>query len=102
MAMPPTCGLRTVDPAVIGRRTGRARHRFRSLAHPARRCHAAHAHTQILAYHDERVGELNADGRYKHIDVARLHPDDGRPALWSDTARAAREKFLSEHSARRG
>jgi 1,2-dihydroxy-3-keto-5-methylthiopentene dioxygenase len=52
--------------------------------------------SQILAEYGDRVAELNADGRYKYIDVARLQPDDSDPR-WPDTAKAARQKFLSEH-----
>jgi 1,2-dihydroxy-3-keto-5-methylthiopentene dioxygenase len=51
---------------------------------------------EILAGYADRIAELNADGRYKHIDVAQLHPDNSDPQ-WSDTAKAARVKFLSEH-----
>lgn len=51
---------------------------------------------EILAGYDDRIAELNNDGRYKFIDVARLYPDDSDPE-WPDTAKAAREKFLSEH-----
>ncbi|EID17344.1 cupin [Mycobacterium xenopi] len=50
----------------------------------------------ILAGYDDRIAELNADGRYQVIDVARLHPDDADPG-WPAVARAAREKFRSEH-----
>jgi 1,2-dihydroxy-3-keto-5-methylthiopentene dioxygenase len=57
---------------------------------------AATPNTEILANYHDHVAELNADGRYKHIDVARLQPDDSDPR-WLDTAKAAREKFLSEH-----
>jgi 1,2-dihydroxy-3-keto-5-methylthiopentene dioxygenase len=52
--------------------------------------------SDILANYRRQVGALNADGRYKHIDVACLRPDDSDPG-WPDTARVAREKFLSEH-----
>jgi 1,2-dihydroxy-3-keto-5-methylthiopentene dioxygenase len=52
--------------------------------------------TEILTGYHDYVAKLNADGRYKHIDVVRLQPDDGDPT-WPDTAKAAREKFLSEH-----
>jgi 1,2-dihydroxy-3-keto-5-methylthiopentene dioxygenase len=52
--------------------------------------------TEILAYYDDRVAALNADGRYRYIDVARLQPDDSDPQ-WPDKAKAARERFLSEH-----
>jgi 1,2-dihydroxy-3-keto-5-methylthiopentene dioxygenase len=51
---------------------------------------------EILADYHERIAELNADGRYTFVDVARLHPDDSDPG-WADLAKAAREKFRSEH-----
>lgn len=87
--------LRTEDPTVIGVELGGRGIVFdRWPTKPA--VDAATPSTEILAFHDELVGELNADGRYKHIDLARLHPDDG-DRLWLDTAKAAREKFLSEH-----
>lgn len=50
----------------------------------------------ILANYHERVEYLNADGRYKFIDVARLQPDDGDPE-WTAKAESARGRFLSEH-----
>ncbi len=52
---------------------------------------------QILAEHAEQVAAINADGRYRHIDVAALHPDHGDPQ-WPATAAAARSTFLAEHS----
>jgi 1,2-dihydroxy-3-keto-5-methylthiopentene dioxygenase len=57
---------------------------------------AATPTSEILAKYGNYLDELNADGRYKHIDVARLQPADG-DSRWLDTAKAAREKFLSEH-----
>jgi 1,2-dihydroxy-3-keto-5-methylthiopentene dioxygenase len=51
---------------------------------------------QILAEYADRVEALNRDGRYRHIDVAALQPDDNDPD-WHDTAIAARSKFLAEH-----
>jgi 1,2-dihydroxy-3-keto-5-methylthiopentene dioxygenase len=51
---------------------------------------------QILAEYADVVEGLNSDGRYKHIDVAALHPDDNDPG-WHDVATAARSKFLAEH-----
>lgn len=51
---------------------------------------------EILGHYRDRIGELDADERYRHIDVARIHPDDSDPQ-WPERARAAREKFLSEH-----
>ncbi|WP_306361755.1 acireductone dioxygenase [Nocardia sp. CC227C] len=50
----------------------------------------------ILAEYSGHIAELDADGRYKHIDVARIHPDDSDPE-WPAKAEAARTKFLDEH-----
>lgn len=50
----------------------------------------------ILTEYADRIAALNADGRYKHIDVARIHPDDADPE-WPAKAEAARTKFLDEH-----
>lgn len=54
------------------------------------------AGTDVLAAYGDHVADLNAHGRYKHIDVARFRPDDSDPD-WLSTAKTAREKFLSEH-----
>ncbi|MFQ6327008.1 1,2-dihydroxy-3-keto-5-methylthiopentene dioxygenase [Nocardia sp. CWNU-33] len=50
----------------------------------------------LLAEYADRVAELNAVGRYRHIDIARIHPDDANPE-WPQIAKGAREKFLNEH-----
>ncbi|MFD5174300.1 acireductone dioxygenase [Nocardia sp. NPDC058379] len=50
----------------------------------------------LLAHYAPQIGELNAAGRYEHIDVARIHPDDDNPE-WPATAAGARAKFLDEH-----
>jgi 1,2-dihydroxy-3-keto-5-methylthiopentene dioxygenase len=50
----------------------------------------------ILAEYADRVEALNRDGRYRHIDVATLQPDDNDPD-WHATAIAGRSKFLAEH-----
>ncbi|MEV6773463.1 cupin [Nocardia sp. NPDC051030] len=50
----------------------------------------------LLAEYTERINALNADGRYKFIDVARIHPDESDPE-WPAKAVAARTKFLDEH-----
>ena len=63
--------------------------------------HAGTPDSEILAHYTDCVAELNADSRYRHIDVARLHRGDADPR-WADKAKAAREKFLSEHFPRRG
>jgi 1,2-dihydroxy-3-keto-5-methylthiopentene dioxygenase len=51
---------------------------------------------QILAGHAEQVAAVNADDRYRRIDVAALHPDHGDPQ-WRAKAAAARSAFLAEH-----
>ena len=51
---------------------------------------------RILAEHAEQVAAINRDGRYRHIDVAALQPDETDPD-WRATAAAARSKFLAEH-----
>ncbi|MEU3012398.1 1,2-dihydroxy-3-keto-5-methylthiopentene dioxygenase [Nocardia asteroides] len=50
----------------------------------------------LLAHYAPQIGELNSTGRYEHIDVARIHPDDDNPE-WPATAAGARAKFLDEH-----
>ncbi|WP_280495197.1 1,2-dihydroxy-3-keto-5-methylthiopentene dioxygenase [Nocardia farcinica] len=57
---------------------------------------AALSSDDLLAHYADRIAALNADGRYRHIDVARIHPDDADPQ-WPQTARAARTKLLDEH-----
>ena len=32
---------------------------------------------ELLAHYAKHVAELNESGRYRHIDIARIHPDDG-------------------------
>ncbi|WP_327139506.1 1,2-dihydroxy-3-keto-5-methylthiopentene dioxygenase [Nocardia sp. NBC_01327] len=56
----------------------------------------ATATEDLLAEYDDRIKALNADGRYKFIDVARIHPDESDPE-WPAKAVAARTKFLDEH-----
>ncbi|MGW4330633.1 1,2-dihydroxy-3-keto-5-methylthiopentene dioxygenase [Nocardia sp. NPDC004573] len=51
---------------------------------------------ELLAHYAKNVAELNESGRYKHIDIARIHPDDSDPQ-WPQTAAGARGKFLDEH-----
>ena len=53
-------------------------------------------HRPVLADYADRVDALNSDGRYRHIDVAALRPDDDDPG-WPERAAAARSTFLAEH-----
>lgn len=54
------------------------------------------ASDELLARYADQVAALNTDGRYKHIDIARIHPDDADPT-WTEVAAGARQKFLDEH-----
>ena len=51
---------------------------------------------RILAGHADQVAAINADDRYRHIDVAAMQPDCDDPD-WHVNAAAARSKFLAEH-----
>ncbi|WP_024805081.1 acireductone dioxygenase [Nocardia sp. BMG51109] len=87
--------LRTGDASVIG--TELAGRGIEFDRWPAMSGLGAHIPNEdILAHYADRIAELNADGRYRHIDLARLQPDDADPQ-WSAKAEAARGKFLSEH-----
>lgn len=86
--------LRTTDDAVIG-----AELAARSITFdrwPVLDNATVTASDELLAEYDDRVAELNAAGRFKHIDIARIHPDDANPE-WPQIAKGAREKFLNEH-----
>ncbi len=87
--------LRTSDPAVIAtelNRRGVDFDRWPTLE----TLDASTATADILAEYAGRIEELNADGRYAFIDLARIHPDDN-DAEWPAKAAAARGKFLAEH-----
>ncbi len=58
--------------------------------------HISQPPERILSECAEHVAAINRDGRYRHIDVAALQPDQGDPD-WHATATAARSKFLAEH-----
>ncbi|BBX45377.1 acireductone dioxygenase [Mycobacterium cookii] len=51
---------------------------------------------QILAECAQPIAAINRDGRYRHVDVTGLRPDDRDPD-WQATASTARSKFLAEH-----
>ncbi|BCK55607.1 1,2-dihydroxy-3-keto-5-methylthiopentene dioxygenase [Nocardia wallacei] len=87
--------LRTADPEVIAAELAERGIVFDRWPTPPGLT-AATTDEQILAHYDDRIGRLNADGRYRHIDLASLRPDDTDPE-WPAKAAAARGKFLSEH-----
>lgn len=86
--------VRTRDDEVIG--TELARHGITFGRWPVVENAASVPSEELLAHYEKNVAELNESGRYKHIDIARIHPDDSDPK-WPETAKGARGKFLDEH-----
>lgn len=52
---------------------------------------------EVLAAYRTDVEKIRRTGGYRLVDVVRMRPDKTDPA-WPAKARAAREKFLSEHT----
>jgi 1,2-dihydroxy-3-keto-5-methylthiopentene dioxygenase len=52
---------------------------------------------EVLAAYGKNVDLLREKGGYQSADVVRLAPDPADPS-WPDKARAARQKFLEEHT----
>ncbi|MEO3777989.1 hypothetical protein ABGB16_14300 [Micromonospora sp. B11E3] len=87
--------LRTTDVDVMARQLaerGITLHRRPVRPLPA----GADAQTVLDVYRED-VGEICAAGGYRLVDVAALRPEPDN-AEWERTARAAREKFLYEHT----
>jgi 1,2-dihydroxy-3-keto-5-methylthiopentene dioxygenase len=51
----------------------------------------------VLKVYADEVRRVSEEGRYSLVDVVRLHPD-AADAEWDTKAKAAREKFLDEHT----
>ncbi len=51
----------------------------------------------VLEVYADEVRRVCAEGDYQLVDVVRLHPD-AADAEWEIKAKAAREKFLNEHT----
>ncbi|MEV0359533.1 cupin [Nocardia sp. NPDC050697] len=86
--------VRTTDRAAIGAEL--AAHGIHFDGWPALDGAAARPSDELLAAYADRIAELDGSGKYKHVDVARLHPDDSDPQ-WPVVAAAARAKFRDEH-----
>ncbi|MEU1957498.1 cupin [Nocardia sp. NPDC019304] len=86
--------VRTSDDEVIGAEL--AKHGITFGRWPVVENAASVPSEQLLAHYEKNVAELNESGRYKHIDIARIHPDDADPR-WPEIAEGARGKFLDEH-----
>ncbi|MQA23979.1 MAG: cupin [Micromonosporaceae bacterium] len=52
---------------------------------------------EVLAAYRDDVDRISAEGGYQLVDVVRLRPDPDNEE-WVATARAARQKFLNEHT----
>ncbi|WP_067686017.1 1,2-dihydroxy-3-keto-5-methylthiopentene dioxygenase [Nocardia jejuensis] len=87
--------LRTTDDAVIAAELGKRGIMFERWPLPAELSGATSAE-DLLAEYADRIAALDTDGRFKFIDVARIHPDESDPE-WPAKAVAARTKFLDEH-----
>jgi 1,2-dihydroxy-3-keto-5-methylthiopentene dioxygenase len=87
--------LRTDDPSLIGDELG-ARDIVFNRRPTAVDIDFSRTSERILAGYAEDIAAINRHGRYRHIDVAAVQPDDGDPG-WHAKAIAARSKFLDEH-----
>ncbi|MDG6107072.1 hypothetical protein Daura_32050 [Dactylosporangium aurantiacum] len=93
------------DPATVLLRTDRPELITEALAPlavtferwPVRPLPAGASPDDVLAAYRDEVRRLCDDNGFRLVDVARLVPDDDDPQ-WPATARAAREKFLDEHT----
>src|SRR5690242_17358746 len=63
---------------------------------PLMNVEAATPTEDIQANYASNIEELNAEGRYKFVDIVRIHPDDNDPEFPAKAA-GARAKFLDEH-----
>ncbi|MEV0245437.1 cupin [Nocardia sp. NPDC050712] len=86
--------VRTTDDAVIAAELGKRGITFEHW--PTLENVSTIPSDELLAEYAERIAALNASGRYRHIDIARIHPDESNPE-WPAIAAGARAKFLDEH-----
>ncbi|MEU0850824.1 cupin [Streptomyces flaveolus] len=92
---PDTVSLRTTDPERIGAALAPLGVRYEQWPVRDDLPPGAAPEAVLAAYADE-VEALTAQEEFLTVDVVSLHPD-GSPD-WADRARAAREKFLAEHT----
>ncbi|MDH6538092.1 acireductone dioxygenase [Streptomyces lavendulae] len=92
---PETVVRRTSDPAEIASALAPIGVRYEQW--PVRDDVRAGAPADIVfeAYR-EQIDRLNAEEDFSTVDVVSLHPTDSPD--WAETAKAAREKFLREHT----
>ncbi|HEX4812772.1 MAG TPA: hypothetical protein VFV66_08465 [Nonomuraea sp.] len=87
--------LRTDDPGRVGHELAPHGVRFERWA-AARDLAPAAGPDEVLAAYRAEVDRIRDTGGYTLVDVVRMGPDDADPE-WPAKARAARERFLSEH-----
>jgi 1,2-dihydroxy-3-keto-5-methylthiopentene dioxygenase len=88
--------LRTSDPEVINEQLGPHGVSFERWSATAPLADDA-GQEEVLAAYREDVDRLRKQGDYRLVDVVRMHPNDADPE-WPEKARAARTKFLDEHT----
>lgn len=89
--------LTTSDPAEIAAELKGFGIRFEQW--PVKPLPAGAGQDDVLAAYRSEVDQLMAEGGYKVVDVAQLHPPaDRSDATWRQTAEGARSKFLNEHT----
>ncbi|HEU4408648.1 MAG TPA: acireductone dioxygenase [Polyangiaceae bacterium] len=86
----------STDPAEIARLLAPLGVRFERWA-AARELPAGAGQAEVLAAYRAEVDRVTREGGYASVDVVRLAPDPADPG-WPAKARAAREKFLAEHT----
>jgi 1,2-dihydroxy-3-keto-5-methylthiopentene dioxygenase len=87
--------LRTQDPAEISQALAPLGVKFERWT--VRDLPAGATNDDVLQAYRDEVDRLSEAGGFRLVDVVRLVPDDNDPQ-WPATARAAREKFLDEHT----
>ncbi|GAA4833488.1 1,2-dihydroxy-3-keto-5-methylthiopentene dioxygenase [Saccharopolyspora rosea] len=92
---PDTVELRTEDPAEIGDVLKQFGVRYQHW--PLRELPDEPTSEQVLDAYREEVDQVVSAEGYIKVDAAVMVPRDDDPA-WAEQARAAREKFLSEHT----
>jgi 1,2-dihydroxy-3-keto-5-methylthiopentene dioxygenase len=88
--------LRTTDPDAINAELGPHGVWFERWSAAAPLADDAGQEEVLVAYRED-VDRLCKQGDYRLVDVVRMRPDDADPE-WPAKARAAREKFLDEHT----
>ncbi|MGH4030730.1 1,2-dihydroxy-3-keto-5-methylthiopentene dioxygenase [Actinomycetota bacterium Odt1-20B] len=95
---PETQVRRTSDPAEIAAALAPLGVRYEQW--PVREDVAPDADSDtVFAAYGPEIEKLNAEEGFRTVDVVALHPpEDAADPAWQEKARAARQKFLAEHT----